>query len=241
MSNTKIIIFSLILLLGCSSTNFDNPNDYITTIDESVGCSNITATTSDISLKITSDKTMIVKSNARQIGGLYLNSILSKQREFVDDSVYTLSGEFLVPASAQNEQLDINLQRVENHTEYHAEILWDLNPDNKDLYEWIWTRGQDLNKPIKLFKLSDDHNWHGFISVVRYTSNPKHHIFESITVDGNYKLLNVEMGNLPKEWDSSFGTLLETTNRYTGCTTLNTTVGEGQWRNIVFERKDITN
>ena len=242
----KITFFVLVILVFVVSAfsyfektkNKDiSTDDFNITIDKSVGCPNIPILDKDMNLKI-ENNIFIVKSNYKNIQGLYMNAILSKKRNFVDNSKYILSGEFLVPKNAKNEQLDINLQNVENYTEYHAEILWDLNPDNL-LYEWIWTRGQDLNKPIKLFKVKNDFSWHKFTSIVRYTSNPKKRIFESVAVDNNYKLLNLSMGTLSKEWENSFMTLFETTNRYTGCIILNNFMGEAHWKNIYFVRKDI--
>jgi len=209
--------------------------EFFPSVDASVGCPNIQPQTSDI--QVTKQENLLsVTVNGNRSGGFYMNAIMSKKIQFVDDSIYVFSGAFRKPLSAENEQLDINLQLVENYTEYHAEILWDLNPYNV-LYQKVWTRGQDLNKPMILFDLKDDSNWHSFKLVARYASNPKRRVMESITVDGMTRRLNLPMGTLPKAWKSSFFTMLETTNRYPVCGSVLAFEGKSEWKNIMLERK----
>lgn len=222
----------IIFLAACQNTPQDiQPSDFAPSVDTSVSCSGYPPTPSDIG--ISNSGVLAVTSNVRGVPGLYMNAIASKQVDFVDSNEYVLSGEFRKPADAQNEQLDINLQLVQNYTEYHAEILWDLNPQS-DLYEWIWTRGQDVTAPIKLFKVLDNSDWHKFELTVSYN---EHRAIKSISVDGKASAPNLEMGTIPKDYQTSFGILLETTNRYTNCSPLITTAGKSEWRNVKIERK----
>lgn len=225
------ILFSIVFLVACSSAESIAPSDFAPSVDASVGCPGYVPTLSDIS--IDNSDVLAVTSNTRSVPGLYMNAIASRQVPFSDSSEYILSGEFRKPADAQNEQMDVNLQLVQNYVEYHAEILWDLNPYS-DLYQWIWTRGQDVYAPVKLFKVADDSNWHKFKLVTKYDDS---RTIESITVDGHTSTPNLKMGTLPKTYKTAFGILLETTNQYTACLPINTSVGKSEWRNVEIERK----
>lgn len=233
----------VVLLSSCSPTAPNAPvatqivKDFQANIDESVGCQTQHPAQGDIYMQDGDVLQMV--ANTRNIFGLYLNAIAGKQTTFVNNSTYTLTGEWRKPDDAQNEQFDVNLQLVDQAIEYHAEILWDQNPQN-NLYGWVWTRGQDLNEPMRLFQIPVDSNWHKFKIITKYASNPTRRVVESITVDNNVKMLNMAMGTLPKAWYSSFMVLLETTNRYTNCIPSSSFIGKSEWRNIILERADIS-
>jgi len=242
-------LFLTFLLMACSGEktkaalsiepveNFDL-TEFNASVDESVGCPDLHPVVDDIYL----DKhpnLLFVTSNVNKTPGLYMNSIASRPLEFVDDSIYTVRGEWRVPEDVQNQQIDINLQLVENDIESHDEILWDHGETS--LNGWVWTRFQDLTLPEKLFHIGIDHNWHTFQLVARYQSNPRRRIMQSMMVDDYFSVLNKDMGILDKGagWGSSFMLLLETTNKYTNCSTDYNFVGKSFWRNVSVQRTSI--
>lgn len=243
-----LVLFSA-FLAGCSSVqiqgtlaidpvkNFDLTG-FNASVDESVGCPGIHPVVDDIYIDKHSNL-LVVTSNIHNTPGLYMNAIASKPLEFVYNSIYTVMGEWRVPEEAENQQIDINLQLVESDIESHAEILWDHGETN--LNGWIWTRFQDLTFPVKLFHIGIDRSWHSFQLVVKYQSNPRRRIIERIRIDDFLTVLNKDMGTLNKGkgWGSSFMLLLETTNKYTNCSTDYNFVGKSFWRNVSVQRADI--
>jgi hypothetical protein len=168
--------------------------------------------------------------NTRRIPGWYLNGVMTRQYPFVDDSTYTLVGEWRKPEDAQNQVIEVNLQMVENYHENYAEILWILNPFSP-YHGWVVTRVAGLTQ-VNLFSLGDDTNWHTFRLVAIYRSNPKRRTVHSITVDGHEFLRDTEMGQVPQAWSHSFETNFETTNEFPNCGSANVFVGKSEWRNI---------
>lgn len=243
MKNIPLLI-AFFLMSSCApvhdTTGALNLTEFKPSVDASVGCEGIGPLVSDIQIDAQANLLSVV-SNSRKIPGLYMNSIASREFEFIDDSIYTLSGEWRKPEGAENQQIDINLQLVQDHVEYHAEILWELNPFKVGelKYQDVWTRGQDLEKPIVFFSLNDDNNWHGFELIAQYTSTPKNRVIKSVRVDNQKFDIDLEMGTLPKAWEKSFFVLLETTNRYTNCNTLYNFSGKSQWRNVTLKRVNI--
>lgn len=238
----KILFILAFFLTSCASRavaplpTVEPIDKFQVNVDESVGCETMHPAQDDIAVQ--DGNVLEVVANARNVFGLYMNAIAGKQTTFVNDSTYTLTGEWRRPEDAENEQFDVNVQLVDEAIEYHAEILWDQNPEN-NLYGWVWTRGQDLNEPIKLFQVPVDNNWHKFKIVTEYVSNPKRRVIKSISVDNKTSDINITMGTLPKAWYSSFMVLLETTNKYTNCLPSSSFIGKSEWRNILLTRIDL--
>lgn len=221
--------------------DFDAGLKFGLSVDRSVGCDAFPVTESDISREIVVDPTspsedknvLEITANTKSKGGLFVNAIAHRDVQFIDDSRYVFYGYFRRVEGSNPEQIDVNLGLVEDYVERSAEIIWTLNPYSP-LYEWVWTR-LEASKPIKLFKLPDDSNWHCFQLVTEYKSNPKSRRIRRIQVDEQVTDLDLEMGTMKKEWQFSFGVLLETHNMYTNCDAEIMFVGKSRWDKVKVE------
>lgn len=205
---------------------------YAPGVDASVGCPNIPIENSDIAMTTAGD-VLTISANVNRKPGLFSNAIAGKHIEQVP-GVYRVVGEFRWPEGYDNESQDINLQWVEGSTEWYSEIFISLNPESP-LYGWVWTRNNHIRgEEILLFQIPIDNNWHSFELV----SDHANHITKSIRVDDNYQELNIPMGTVAKEWESSFMILLESTNKFPGhdangnCLTINNYTGASEFRNV---------
>lgn len=199
---------------------------YTSGVDASVGCPDIPVNSTDISV-VKSLDVLTVSANIQRKPGLFSNAIAGTQLEQIP-GVYSVTGEFRWPAGYQNESQDINLQWVEGYTEWYSEIFISLNRQSP-LYGWVWTRNSHVRgEEILLFKIPVDNKWHSFELV----SDHIHHVTKSIRVDDNYIKLNLPMGTVAKEWGKSFSVLLESTNKYTNCSSFVNTTGASEFRNV---------
>jgi hypothetical protein len=237
----KIIFFLIAVLVYLAAIyyplNREDWREWDFSYDGSVGCPAYQPMKIDVGMSANVFGVMTLTTNNGKVPGLFLNGIAGKHHNFIDNSQYIFSGSFRKPHKAQDEHIDINLQFVEDFIEYHAEIFWTLNPYSP-LYGWIWTR-YELDKPVKLFHLGDDTNWHRFEIVANYKSHPKSRKVYSLKVDDSNFLLDRPMGTNPKEWEESFMTLLEVHNTYTNCSPLLTFVGKSEWKNIKLKRIEL--
>jgi len=204
------------------------------TIDAGVFCPSAYPTVDDLALS-QSGNVFLPSVNVHRIPGMFVNGILSRHYAFVDDSTYTLTGEWRKPEDAQNQLLEVNLSFVEDFHEHFAEIQWHVNHFDTAHYGWIVTRLAGFAE-VKLFHLGDDSSWHTFKMVAVYRSNPRTRMIHSIAVDGQEFLRDTEMGQVDQAWSSSFGTNFETTNEYPLCGSANVFVGKSEWRNIQLSR-----
>lgn len=206
-----------------------------------MGCENFPIEKSDIALGVVKDTTspsedknvLEITANTKSRGGLFVNAIASRDVRFIDDSRYVFCGYFKKVEGSNPEQIDVNLTLVENYVEHYAEIIWTLNPYAPQ-YEWVWTRVEGF-KPIKLFELPDDSNWHYFQLITEYKSSPKSRRIRRIQVDDQVVDLDLEMGTVKKEWRFSFGVLLETHNMYTNCDAEIMFVGKSRWDKVAVK------
>lgn len=202
--------------------------------DGSVGCQNYPLISADAGMSVDGSGTMSLTANTGKVPGLFMNAIAGKHWDWKENSRYVFSGYFRKPLDAQSEHIDVNLQFVQDFTEYHVEIFWTVSPFSP-LSGWVWTRYK-LDEQIKLFYLGIDENWHSFEIVADYSSLPKSRKVYSLKVDNRVFVLNHDMGTNPKDWKESFMTLLETHNTYTACSPLLTFVGKSEWKNIELKR-----
>jgi hypothetical protein len=204
---------------------------YNKTWDGSTGCLAFPISEKDVEM-VVSDEFLTLTANADSRGGAYVGAIATKAYTFKDNSTFTLTGEFQ-KGSGHPEQIDANIQWVdENYIEHFAEIIWTLNPYSP-LYGWVWTRNAHDGTVVKLYKLGDDTNWHTF-KVVAYHGGDVHTI-QNITIDGNSFDVNLPEGTMQKTYANHLSVLLEVQNRYTNCSSLITTVGEANFRNVFLE------
>ena len=237
--NIPILLFVMGFLVFQPKTisGRDSWKDWEFNFDGSVGCPAFPLMKHDVGMSVDAQGVMTLTANTGHIPGMFLNGIGGKSHTFVDDSVYIYSGSFRVPIGAQNEHISANIQFVEGSVEHHLEFFYTpslLSP----LAGWVWTR-YDLDKPVKLFWMGFDNNWHDFKMIAYYKSNPKRRLAHSIAIDGKTFLLDKTMGTNPKEWKESFMTLVETHNTYTNCDSALTFVGKSEWRNVRLERSSL--
>lgn len=231
-----------IVLAACGSPRISTPTPeslrrFSYGIDASVSCPNFENTKDNIGFVETTQGELSVTPNKDKIPGVYMNAIAVKEVEWQEDSEYIYSGEFR-KASGDLEQLEINIQLIKDHTEHMLELRWHLNPYSP-LYETVDTRnGPD--SPIKIADLKSDNNWHKFIIVTKYTSQPIAYILESVSIDGEKHSVNMsQTWTLPKDWAGSYAILLETTNLYGNCSPLSAFSGTSQWRNIDVTQRNL--
>jgi hypothetical protein len=228
---TIIIVVLLLCFTACSSDM--NMQGFALSFDDGVGCAAFPRMDSDIRLDH-APGVLFLHVNQNNRPGVFIDAIASQPVQWQDNSVYTLSGDWR-KVSGDLEQIDVNLQHIQNYTEQRAEIIWTLNPESP-LYEWVWTRAQS-DEEIKLFKLKADNEFHHFSISVQYENGKA--FIRTISVDDNRADVNFQAGTLDKEWDSSFMPLLETTNKYTGCSFMNAFSGVSQWRGVNLTRIEI--
>lgn len=227
----KIILLLAALSLACSPTPSSEWNEYVASVDDSVGCAIYDPAPQDVGIDKNNGILAIV-ANKLSVPGMFVDAIASRSFDWRDNSTYTLSGEWRKPPNAQNEQIDVNLQFVRDFTEHRAELLWTLNP-HSPLYGWVWTRAQS-DEPIKLRYLGDDTNWHKFRVVVEYLSGNV--TVKELGIDSYTFPVNMRAGTLPKAWEGSFFVLLETHNMYTGCLPVFNFVGRSEWDSVSLTR-----
>jgi hypothetical protein len=235
----NIILILMFFLSACSSAPPPGPDwrdGYKPTIDLSVGCPEYPVQQEHVKIDLIDPDVLRLIADPKRAGP-FIGVIAAKSFYFTDYTTYIISGEFRKPDQYQNpEHISINLQYVDsNYIEHFAEIVWNLNPYNKDLYGKIWTRNV-LDEQIILFDLADDSRWHSFEYLIYHGGNV--HTIHSIKVDDHHIELDIPMGTVEKTYNNYFGILLEVQNMYTNCNPLTYTVGASDWRNVNINAED---
>jgi len=81
-----------------------------------------------------------------------------------------------------------------------------------------------------LFQITPNNNWHYFRLTVDYPARR----IRSIQVDAKTIFLNLDMLSIPKDWESSYFFMLETTNMYTNCDDAYNFTGSSSWRSLLI-------
>jgi hypothetical protein len=144
-------------------------------VDASVGCENAPPQISDIDRRIADDSTdpahkgrvLEVVANVNERPGVFVNAISGRYVDFFDDAHYHAYGYFRkLPSDFQI--VGVNLQLVQNYTEYTCLFYWRLNEFDK-FYRWIVVRTTQGDVPVHF--LGDDLQWHYFEIEGHYPAN----------------------------------------------------------------------
>jgi len=177
-------------------------------------------------------KVLEVVANVNKRPDVFVNAISGRYSDFFDDAHYYAYGYFRkLPSDFQ--VMGVNLQLVQNYTEYVCLFYWRLNEYDK-LYRWIVVRTMQGDVPVHL--LGDDFQWHYFEIEGHYPLNGDRKITR-LKIDESSYSLDFPMPTGPKAWNQSFGVLLETTNFWTNCAPNQAVQAASHWSKLGLVRR----
>jgi hypothetical protein len=217
-----------------------NLSDFDLGVDASVGCKNFAPEISDIDRRIAGDSTdpahtgkvLELVANVNKRPGVFVNAITGRYGDFFDEAHYYAYGYFRkLPSDFQ--VMGVNLQLVQNYTEYVCLFYWRLN-EYDELYRWIVVRTSDGDVPVHL--LGDDLKWHYFEIEGHYPAQGDRKITR-LRIDESTHSLDFHMLTGSKPWNQSFGVLLETTNQWANCNPKRAVQAISHWSKVGLVRE----
>lgn len=201
--------------------------------DAGTFCPAFQVSAQDAKLHALDRNTIELTANINERGGAFVNSLIGYGLPLYNGHIYVSEVYVQIPPDAQNEVVDVNLQLIMDGVEYHAEILWTMNPYSP-LHEKVWTRFDDLSKEHIITTLKRDTLWHLFRVKAYYNLEKDQAIYLSAQIDDHTFAINRPMGRLDRTGipysHDGFIFLMETTNQYTACDNNIMTVGKSRWR-----------
>jgi flagellar biosynthesis chaperone FliJ len=189
----------------------------------------------DVSAPSGYNKALELVANPRRKGGTYVNAITAREANFLDNSKWIAYGWFR-KASNEVQAITVNLNLVEDYTEYPCIFSWRLNPFDP-LYGFIFVETENGQK--NLHKLEPDDRWHYFEIEGVFQQEGAIRKVARLMIDNSTYLLDEDTIKTRKEWSNSFMLNLEVTNMWTNCDSKNAFVGRARWSRVGLIRKPI--
>jgi hypothetical protein len=189
----------------------------------------------DVSAPSGYNKALELVANPKRKGGTYVNAITAREANFLDNSKWIAYGWFR-KASNEVQAITVNLNLVEDYTEYPCIFSWRLNPFDP-LHGFIFVETENGQK--NLHKLEPDDSWHYFEIEGVFQQEGAIRKVARLMIDNSTYFLDEDTIKTRKEWSNSFMLNLEVTNMWTNCDSKNAFVGRARWSRVGLIRKPI--